>query len=321
MDHIKSISKELVDALKKILDSRVKTLHPSVHGGILARRDLDSHMEALQKFNISAIDVVIMNLYPFYETIMASRDVSFDNCIVDIDIGGPTMIRAASKNHKDVLVGKGNLDDTMFQRRLAWKAFHHKQTNSSEFVPSFNVVLERSSSLRYGEITHQKVAFYFDKSLCGVKLGGIASALQHHGKEMSYNNYLDEDAAWNSASEFFAPTCVVMTHTNPCGIASHHNLVDAYKLALEADPVTAFGGIVAFNVQIDEVLVKTLCDIRSSTDKAFQFLSFSSPSSSSSSPSPPTSYSPFFPFFRVHSPHFLLMVVRKSLREGAELKR
>ncbi|KAH7436320.1 hypothetical protein KP509_05G013600 [Ceratopteris richardii] len=171
------------------------------------------------------------------------------------------------------------MDDAMFRRRLAWKAFQHvaaynsavsewfwKQTNSGEFVPSFNVVLERSSSLRYGENPHQKAAFYFDKSLSDVKLGGIATALQHHGKGMSYNNYLDADAAWNCASEFSAPTCVIVKHTNPCGIASRHNLVDAYRLALEADPVSAFGGIVTFNVEVDEVLAKALREVRSPTD-------------------------------------------------------
>ncbi|KAH7289227.1 hypothetical protein KP509_31G064500 [Ceratopteris richardii] len=277
-----------------MLDGRVKTLHPKVHGGILARRDLETHMEALEKFNIDAIDIVIVNLYPFYETVTASKDVSFDTSVEKIDIGGPTMIRAAAKNHKDVLVvvdpedyelliehlqGKGAMDDQMFRRRLAWKAFQHvaaydsavaewfwKQTDSDEFAPSFTVHLERVSSLRYGENPHQKAAFYVDKSLSDVNLGGIATAIQHHGKEMSYNNYLDADAAWNCASEFSLPTCVIVKHTNPCGVASRDNLVDAYKLALEADPVSAFGGIVAFNVEVDEVLAKALREVRSPTD-------------------------------------------------------
>ncbi|KAH7443196.1 hypothetical protein KP509_02G025100 [Ceratopteris richardii] len=138
------------------------------------------------------------------------------------------------------------MDDAMFKRRLAWKAFQHvaaynsavfewfwKQTKSGEFVSSFNVFLERSSSLRYGQNPHQKAAFYLDKSLSDVKLGGIATALQHHEKEISGNNVLDADAAWNCASKLSTPTCVLVKHTNPCGIASRDNLVDAYRLALE----------------------------------------------------------------------------------------
>lgn len=285
---------EELTAFPEMLDGRVKTLHPNIHGGILARRDFDTHMEALKQWNIDTIDIVVVNLYPFYETVTASSAVPFENGVEKIDIGGPAMIRAAAKNHKDVLVvvdpedyapliehlqGKGSMDDQLFRRRLAWKAFQHvasydsavaewlwKQTCANDFAPNLTIPLSKSSSLRYGENPHQKAAFYIDKSLADVDLGGIATALQHHGKEMSYNNYLDADAAWNCVSEFSSPTCVIVKHTNPCGVASRENLVDAYRLAVEADPVSAFGGIVAFNVEVDEVLAKEIREFRSPTD-------------------------------------------------------
>lgn len=278
----------------EMLDGRVKTLHPNIHGGILARRDFDSHMGALKKWNIGTIDIVVVNLYPFYETVTASKAVSFDEGVEKIDIGGPAMIRAAAKNHKDVLVivdpedytsliehlqGKGTMEDHAFRKMLAWKAFQHvasydsavaewlwKQTCTDDFAPTLTVPLSKLSSLRYGENPHQKAAFYIDKSLADVNLGGIASAVQHHGKEMSYNNYLDADAAWNCVSEFSSPTCVIVKHTNPCGVASRDNLIEAYRLAVEADPVSAFGGIVAFNVEVDEVLAKDIREFRSPTD-------------------------------------------------------
>ncbi|MCO5549417.1 hypothetical protein L7F22_002888 [Adiantum nelumboides] len=274
---------ELTD-FPEMLDGRVKTLHPNIHGGILARREFNTHMEELKQWNIGTIDIVIVNLYPFYDTVTASKAVSFENGVEKIDIGGPAMIRAAAKNHKDVLVvvdpedygpliehlqEKGSTEDQLFRRRLAWKAFQHvasydsavaewlwKQTSAGDFAPALTVPLSKSSSLRYGENPHQKAAFYVDRSLADVDRGGIATALQHHGKEMSYNNYLDADAAWNCVSEFSSPTCVIVKHTNPCGVASRENLIEAYKLAVEADPVSAFGGIVAFNVEVDEALHK-----------------------------------------------------------------
>nr|VDD06348.1 unnamed protein product [Brassica oleracea] len=275
------------------LDGRVKTLHPNIHGGILARRDVEHHMEALNEHGIGTFDVVVVNLYPFYNKVTAPGGISFEDGIENIDIGGPAMIRAAAKNHKDVLIVvdsedyqavleylKGGQNDQQFRRKLAWKAFQHvaaydsavsewlwKQTEGKEkFPPSFTVPLSLKSSLRYGENPHQKAAFYVDKSLAEVNAGGIATAIQHHGKEMSYNNYLDADAAWNCVSEFENPTCVVVKHTNPCGVASRDDILEAYRLAVKADPVSAFGGIVAFNVEVDEVLARELREFRSPTD-------------------------------------------------------
>ncbi|XP_041027692.1 bifunctional purine biosynthesis protein PurH [Juglans microcarpa x Juglans regia] len=286
---------EQLTCFPEMLDGRVKTLHPNIHGGILARRDQKHHMEALNKHGIGMFDVVVVNLYPFYDKVTSTGGIEFDDGIENIDIGGPAMIRAAAKNHKDVLVvvdpqdypqlleflgGDGN--DQHFRRQLAWKAFQHvasydsavsewlwKQTaggSSDKFPPSLTVPLERKSILRYGENPHQHAAFYVDKRLAEVNTGGIATAIQHHGKSMSYNNYLDADAAWNCVSEFRNPTCVIVKHTNPCGVASRDNILEAYRLAVKADPVSAFGGIVAFNVEVDEALAKEIREFRSPTD-------------------------------------------------------
>ncbi|KAF3325739.1 bifunctional purine biosynthesis protein purH isoform X1 [Carex littledalei] len=285
---------EQITNFPEMLDGRVKTLHPSIHGGILARRDHNHHMEALNAHGIGTFDVVVVNLYPFYDKVTSSNNISFEDGIENIDIGGPTMIRAAAKNHRDVLVVvdhndypglleflKGNQsDEGQFRKMLAWKAFQHvasydaavsewlwKQSSGGDiFPPSFTVPLSLKSTLRYGENPHQKAAFYDDKSLSLVKAGGIATAIQHHGKEMSYNNYLDADAAWNCVSEFDAPTCVIVKHTNPCGVASRANILEAYRLAVKADPVSAFGGIVAFNTTIDEDLAREIREFRSPTD-------------------------------------------------------
>ncbi|OEL20823.1 Bifunctional purine biosynthesis protein PurH [Dichanthelium oligosanthes] len=320
---------EEITHFPEMLDGRVKTLHPSIHGGILARRDQEHHLKALKDHGIGTFDVVVVNLYPFYDKV-TSGTISFEDGIENIDIGGPTMIRAAAKNHKDVLIVvdhndypalleylKGNQEDQQFRRMLAWKAFQHvasydsavsewlwKQSNKGEmFPPSFTVPLELKSTLRYGENPHQNAAFYADKSLSLVSAGGIATAIQHHGKvrfcmtsfsyssseaigkfyslylnilksfkqniplqEMSYNNYLDADAAWNCVSEFDSPTCVVVKHTNPCGVASRQDILEAYRLAVRGDPVSAFGGIVAFNTTIDEDLAKEIREFRSPTD-------------------------------------------------------
>ncbi|KAF5205613.1 Bifunctional purine biosynthesis protein purh [Thalictrum thalictroides] len=283
---------EQLTGFPEMLDGRVKTLHPKIHGGILARRDLKHHVDALNEHEIGTFDVVVVNLYPFYDKVSSTSGISFEDGVENIDIGGPAMIRAAAKNHKDVLIVvdpedysalleylKGDQNDDMFRRKLAWKAFEHvasydsavsewlwKQTGRDEFPPSFTVPLSLKSSLRYGENPHQKAAFYVDKSLSEVQAGGIATAIQHHGKEMSYNNYLDADAAWNCVSEFENPTCVIVKHTNPCGVASRQNILEAYRLAVKADPVSAFGGIVAFNVEVDEDLAKDIREFRSPVD-------------------------------------------------------
>ncbi|CAA0840033.1 AICARFT/IMPCHase bienzyme family protein [Striga hermonthica] len=276
----------------EMLDGRVKTLHPNIHGGILARRDQDNHMEALKNHGISTFDVVVVNLYPFYDKVSSSAGISFEDGVENIDIGGPAMIRAAAKNHKDVLVVvdsndypalleylQGGQKDQHFRRKLAWKAFQHvasydsavaewlwKQTEGDKFPLSMTIPLSHKTSLRYGENPHQKAAFYVDKSLAEVNAGGIATAIQHHGKEMSYNNYLDADAAWNCVCEFSKPTCVVVKHTNPCGVASRDDIIEAYRLAVKADPVSAFGGIVAFNVEVDDALARDIREFRSPTD-------------------------------------------------------
>eukprot|EP00262_Sarcandra_glabra_P007340 TRINITY_DN20066_c0_g1_i1.p1 TRINITY_DN20066_c0_g1~~TRINITY_DN20066_c0_g1_i1.p1 ORF type:complete len:603 (+),score=113.37 TRINITY_DN20066_c0_g1_i1:170-1978(+) len=290
---ISVIKVEELTCFPEMLDGRVKTLHPNIHGGILARRDQDHHMEALNKHGIGTFDIVVVNLYPFYEKVSSTSGITFEDGIENIDIGGPAMIRAAAKNHMDVLVIvdfkdypalleflKGNLDDQKFRRELAWKAFQHvasydsavsewlwKQSMSGDkFPPRLTVPLSLKSSLRYGENPHQKAAFYVDESLSMLNAGGIATAIQHHGKEMSYNNYLDADAAWNCVSEFKSPTCVIVKHTNPCGVASRENILEAYRLAVKADPVSAFGGIVAFNIEVDEDLAKELREFRSPTD-------------------------------------------------------
>ncbi|XP_027341349.1 uncharacterized protein LOC113854526 isoform X2 [Abrus precatorius] len=283
---------EQLTQFPEMLDGRVKTLHPSIHGGILARRDQKHHIEALSTHGIGTFDVVVVNLYPFFDKVTSVGGVEFEDGIENIDIGGPAMIRAAAKNHKDVLVVvdtedypalleflKGNQDDQKFRLKLAWKAFQHvasydsavsewlwKQCVGDKFPPSLTVPLSLKSSLRYGENPHQKAAFYVDKRLSEVNTGGIATAIQHHGKEMSYNNYLDADAAWNCVCEFRNPTCVVVKHTNPCGVASREDILEAYRLAVKADPVSAFGGIVAFNVEIDEALAKEIREFRSPTD-------------------------------------------------------
>ncbi len=296
---------EELTGFPEMLDGRVKTLHPGVHGGILARRDVPSHMEALAERNIGAIDLVVCNLYPFYATVTRPGGVPFEEGIENIDIGGPTMLRAAAKNHRDVWVvcdpadyppvldalttngAQALLPGTRSQsprvasglelrRRLAWKAFQHVASYDSAVAewlwdgegapPALTVPMELASGLRYGENPHQSGAFYFDRSLREHGRGGIATALQHHGKEMSYNNYLDADAAWNAVNDFPTPTCIIVKHTNPCGAATRDDLLEAYRLAVHADPTSAFGGIVAFNRAIDEPLARELREFRNPTD-------------------------------------------------------
>jgi phosphoribosylaminoimidazolecarboxamide formyltransferase/IMP cyclohydrolase len=280
---------EEITGFPEMLDGRVKTLHPAVHGGILARRDLPAHGEALAAHGIGAIDLVCCNLYPFYATVTKPGGVSDEEAIENIDIGGPTMLRAAAKNHRDVLVVSDPADygavlealragsvDAAERRRLAWKAFQHVASYDSavaewlyegdEPAPALTVPLELASGLRYGENPHQRAAFYLDRSLAEVGRGGIATAVQHHGKEMSYNNYLDADAAWNAATDFPGPTCVIVKHTNPCGVATRDDLLEAYRLAVRADATSAFGGIVAFNRVVDEALARELREFRSPND-------------------------------------------------------
>ena len=283
---------EVITGFPEMLDGRVKTLHPVVHAGILARRDLDSHRAALAEHGISGIDLVCCNLYPFRDTV-TKPGVTFADGIENIDIGGPTMLRAAAKNHQDVIVVAtpddyapvlNHLRDdggvsAEARLHLAWKAFSHvaeydsqvsewlhEQSHPGELPKRLTIPLRAASDLRYGENPHQAAAFYADRSLAEYGRGGIATAVQHHGKEMSYNNYLDADAAWNAVNDFNEPTCVVVKHTNPCGVASRPDMLEAYRLAVHGDPVSAFGGIVAFNRPIDEALAREIREFRSPVD-------------------------------------------------------
>lgn len=256
----------------EILNGRVKTLHPKIHGGILARRELDSHQEEINKYDIEPIDMVVVNLYPFLQ-IVSDPNVTFEDAMENIDIGGPAMIRAAAKNYKNVLVVVDPLDydwvkekiinrsefSDSERKNLARKAFSHvafydsvisnwlndnSLLDSEEFTASF----KKLETLRYGENPHQKAGIYTD-TLGG---GGIARVNQLHGMPMSYTNYLDADSAWVSVTDFADPACVIVKHTNPCGISMNEDQVVAYKNAFSGDSVSAYGGIVAFNREVSK---------------------------------------------------------------------
>jgi phosphoribosylaminoimidazolecarboxamide formyltransferase/IMP cyclohydrolase len=257
----------------EILDGRVKTLHPAVHGGILARRNLTAHVAELEQNKIGFIDLVAVNLYPFRETV-AKPEVSLEEALENIDIGGPTMIRAAAKNFPDVLVVVDPADyESLLEqlrrgevrgeerKKLAQKAFQHVaaydtaiaqylRRGEEGFADEMTIALRKRYDLRYGENPHQEAAFYVEE-VAGESVSGISSARQLWGKELSFNNILDSDAAWSAASDFEAPAVSVIKHTNPCGLASHQNLAEAYRRALSGDTVSAFGGIVALNRPVD----------------------------------------------------------------------
>lgn len=257
----------------EILDGRVKTLHPAVHGGILARRNLADHLTQLDQNKIGLIDIVAVNLYPFRETV-AKPGVSLEEALENIDIGGPTMIRAAAKNFPDVIVVVDPEDyGSVLQqirdggvqpgtrKRLARKAFQHVaaydtaisqylRREEAGFADELTVALRKKYDLRYGENPHQPAAFY-EEEVAGGRGVDISSSKPLWGKELSFNNILDSDAAWNAAVDFEVPTVAVIKHTNPCGLASHENLVEAYRRAFSGDSVAAFGGIVALNRTVD----------------------------------------------------------------------
>ncbi|MCH7800919.1 MAG: bifunctional phosphoribosylaminoimidazolecarboxamide formyltransferase/IMP cyclohydrolase [Chloroflexi bacterium] len=252
----------------EILDGRVKTLHPKVHAGILARRDNKSHMAQLADDETGTIDIVVGNLYPFVETV-SRPDVTLDDALENIDIGGPTMIRAAAKNFRDVLVvvdpadyewigeriAEGTEVTLQERKELARKAFQHvalydtaisrylsgQETNTSwsEFTLGFN----RVQDLRYGENPHQQATLYSTV----LSTGGIVDAKRLHGLEMSFTNILDADAAWRVVSDFSENAVAIIKHTNPCGLAIHPDQVVAYQRAFEGDSLSAYGGIVGFN--------------------------------------------------------------------------
>jgi phosphoribosylaminoimidazolecarboxamide formyltransferase/IMP cyclohydrolase len=255
----------------EILDGRVKTLHPKIAGGILARRDLPSHIEELSEHGIDTIDLVAVNLYPFVKTVSAP-DATLEDALENIDIGGPTMIRSAAKNFPHVIVlvdpsdygwvserlilGRGDPSTiTHAERRsLARKAFQHValyDTAVSQYLTDGGTALSdevtlgfvRQTGLRYGENPHQEAVLYADP----LSTGGIVKSRLLHGIEMSFNNYMDADSAWRTVSDFAQPAVTVVKHTNPCGLAVHDDQVIAYRRALEGDSVSAFGGIVGFN--------------------------------------------------------------------------
>ncbi|RTE85696.1 MULTISPECIES: bifunctional phosphoribosylaminoimidazolecarboxamide formyltransferase/IMP cyclohydrolase [Gammaproteobacteria] len=259
----------------EIMDGRVKTLHPKIHGGILGRRDKDQTVMAEQ--NIAPIDLVAVNLYPFAQTV-ARPDCSYEDAIENIDIGGPTMVRAAAKNHNDVTIVV-NAEDysrvvteleaeggTTFKTRqdLATAAFEHTaaydgmianylglkvQSKESQFPRTYNIQVEKKQDLRYGENSHQNAAFYTESN---VSEACISTATQLQGKELSYNNIADTDAAFECVKHFTTPACVIVKHANPCGVAEGDNILAAYERAYQTDPTSAFGGIIAFNRELDE---------------------------------------------------------------------
>ncbi len=276
---VKSVSE--ITGFPEILDGRVKTLHPMVHGGILARRDLPAHMEELAKHKIQKIDLVAVNLYPFVQTV-AKAGVTIQEALENIDIGGPTMIRASAKNFPGVIVivdpadyqpileklKKGDLpqDD---RKRLAQKAFQHVavydtaiaqylRQGEEGFPEEMTIAIKKRYGLRYGENPHQKAAFYSEVAVGGKQNTGITWAKQLGGKELSFNNILDADAAWGAATDFAAPTVSVIKHTNPCGLASHKDIAEAYRRAFTGDEVAAFGGIVAANRPVTLAMAKAI---------------------------------------------------------------
>jgi phosphoribosylaminoimidazolecarboxamide formyltransferase/IMP cyclohydrolase len=255
----------------EILDGRVKTLHPAVHGGILAKRDLPQHLAQLTENRIELIDMVVVNLYPFVETV-TKAGVSLDEALENIDIGGPSMIRSAAKNFPSVLVvvDPGDYDSILqklrrgnlglpYRKRLAQKAFQHvalydtaiaQYLNEETFPEEMTIALRKARRLRYGENPHQQAAFYIEQNV-RQKLDGLESLQQLGGPEISFNNLLDIDAALSLLSDFGDPTIAIIKHNNSCGLASHNDLAEAYRRALAGDPVAAFGGVVASNRTIN----------------------------------------------------------------------
>ncbi|ENO74863.1 bifunctional phosphoribosylaminoimidazolecarboxamide formyltransferase/IMP cyclohydrolase [Thauera sp. 27] len=279
----------------EMLDGRVKTLHPKVHGGILARRDLAEHMDTIAAHDIGRIDLVVVNLYPFQQTV-AKPDCSLEDAIENIDIGGPTMVRAAAKNHgnEDGGVGivtdpedyagivaelKSNAGKLSHKTRfaLAVKAFTHTARYDSAisnyltalvtndagdvslqtYPERLQLAFDKVQDLRYGENPHQTAAFYRQP---GAAEGGVAGYTQLQGKELSYNNIADADAAWECVKAFDGPAaaCVIVKHANPCGVAVAANPLEAYKKAFATDPTSAFGGIIAFNGEVDRAAAEAV---------------------------------------------------------------
>jgi phosphoribosylaminoimidazolecarboxamide formyltransferase/IMP cyclohydrolase len=272
-----------VTGFPEIMDGRVKTLHPNIHGGLLAVRDNETHMAQANELGIQPIDFVVVNLYPFKETV-SKPDVTFEDAIENIDIGGPTMIRSAAKNHEyvTVLVDPADYGAVLtelkengevskgLKQKLAAKVFRHTAAYDaliSEYLTkqvgeespeSITVTFEKKQDLRYGENPHQKATFY--KSAFATA-SSIAYAEQLHGKELSYNNINDADAALSIVKEFTEPAVVAVKHMNPCGVGVGSTIEEAYERAYAADPVSIFGGIVAANREIDKATAEKLHEI------------------------------------------------------------
>ncbi|WP_288477009.1 bifunctional phosphoribosylaminoimidazolecarboxamide formyltransferase/IMP cyclohydrolase [uncultured Pantoea sp.] len=273
----------------EMMDGRVKTLHPKVHGGILGRRGQDDAIMA--QHDISPIDMVVVNLYPFAQTV-AREGCSLEDAVENIDIGGPTMVRSAAKNHKDVaiVVSSGDYEaiiaemdahengltlETRFD--LAIKAFEHTASYDSmianyfgSLVPAYhgernqpagrfprtlNLNFIKKQDMRYGENSHQDAAFYIEENIAEAS---VATAQQVQGKALSYNNIADTDAALECVKEFSEPACVIVKHANPCGVATGDSLLSAYDRAYQTDPTSAFGGIIAFNRELDEATAQAI---------------------------------------------------------------
>ncbi|WP_164670140.1 bifunctional phosphoribosylaminoimidazolecarboxamide formyltransferase/IMP cyclohydrolase [Virgibacillus doumboii] len=276
---VEAIAVEQVTESPEILDGRVKTLHPSIHGGLLAKRDHSSHQAQLQEHNILPIDMVVVNLYPFKQT-LDQINVTEEEIIENIDIGGPTMLRAAAKNFGDVtvVVDPADYDDVITgltegkmdkaqRKQLAAKVFRHTAHydaliadyfTDEPFPKNHTVTYEKVQTLRYGENPHQQAAFYKNPINTSMSL---ASATQLHGKELSYNNIQDANAALEIIAEYSDPSTVAVKHMNPCGIGVAETINRAFDKAYEGDSVSIFGGIVACNREIDADLAKKLSGI------------------------------------------------------------
>ena len=278
---IKEITNNVIEVseftgFEEIMGGRVKTLHPKIHAGILARRDSD--MGVLKDKGYEPIDLVIVNLYPFQETI--GSNCTFEEAIEQIDIGGPTMIRAAAKNFKDVVVvtdpndyqtiinewnekggisyeSRMGLSKKVFSMMAEYNKSISRYLGEDTDGSALNYEFKESSNLRYGENPHQNASLYTFKNL---KFKNIANSKIYQGKELSYNNIVDADAAWECVREFSNPSCVIVKHANPCGVAESDNIYNAYDLAFKTDPTSAFGGIIAFNSLVDLATAKEIND-------------------------------------------------------------
>ena len=271
----------------EMMDGRVKTLHPKVHGALLGLRDNPEHVAAMAKHNINPIDMVVVNLYPFEATV-AKEGCSLEDAIENIDIGGPTMLRSAAKNNKFVTVlvdpadyapviaeMKQNSGDVSTETnfRLAVKVYQHTAAydgaisnwlgkrigeDNADFAPTLTLQFQKAQGMRYGENPHQKAAFYVEKNIAEAS---IATARQLQGKALSYNNIGDTDAALECIKQFGeAPACVIVKHANPCGVATGATLLEAYLRAFSTDPESSFGGIIAFNQELDAETAQAIVD-------------------------------------------------------------